>query len=53
MRLPIKAAAIAIAVTAAGAAGFAALSFTANASRVAANEPAALRPGMSRLLLKL
>lgn len=44
MRLPMKAAAIAIAVTAAGAAGFAALSFTANASRVAANEPAALRP---------
>ncbi|MDP1967234.1 MAG: efflux RND transporter periplasmic adaptor subunit [Reyranella sp.] len=39
MRLPIKVTAIALGIAAAGAAGFAALSLTANASRVSANEP--------------
>lgn len=39
MRLPIKVIAVALGVVATGAAGFAALSLTANASRVSANEP--------------
>ncbi len=39
MRLPIKVIAIVLAVGTAGAAGFAALSLTANASRVSADEP--------------
>lgn len=39
MRLPIKAIVLAVGAVAAGAAGFAALSLTANASRVSANEP--------------
>lgn len=39
MRLPIKVIAIGLGIAAAGAAGFAALSLTANASRVSANEP--------------
>lgn len=39
MRLPLKVIAIALGAVATGAAGFAALSLTANASRVSANEP--------------
>jgi RND family efflux transporter MFP subunit len=39
MRLPIKVIVLAVGAVAAGAAGFAALSLTANASRVSANEP--------------
>lgn len=39
MRLPVKVIAIVLGTVAAGAAGFAALSLTANASRVSANEP--------------
>ncbi len=39
MRLPVKVIAIALGAVAAGAAGFAALSLTANASRVSASEP--------------
>ncbi|MDP1840056.1 MAG: efflux RND transporter periplasmic adaptor subunit [Reyranella sp.] len=39
MRLPIKVIAIALGAVAVGAAGFATLSLTANASRVSANEP--------------
>jgi len=39
MRLPIKVIAIALVIAAVGAAGFATLSLTANASRVSANEP--------------
>ncbi len=39
MRLPIKVIALAVGAVASGAAGFAALSLTANASRVSANEP--------------
>src|SRR5258708_39142800 len=39
MRLPIKVSAIAIGTAAIGAAGFATLSLTANASRVSASEP--------------
>ncbi len=44
MRLPIKVAVIATGVAAVAAAGFAVLSLSANASRVAADEPAPLRP---------
>lgn len=44
MRLPIKAATIALAVAAAGAAGFATLSLSANASRAPADAPVAVRP---------
>ena len=43
MRLPIKVIVLAVGAVAAGAAGFAALSLTANASRVSANE-AVVRP---------
>jgi membrane fusion protein, multidrug efflux system len=39
MRLPIKVIAIGVSIAAVGAAGFATLSLTANASRVSANEP--------------